>query len=248
MESKLVVEFGVEKEIKRDYGYVEKYLLFRGEATPYKAIVRNNELLAIVSKRYQLIENEKVVDICNKIASQNGYVMDVVSSPTRVYIFLDANDVGAVVQNSVDGSLSLRVDAVVRINGGRAIIRVKNVKEIYKKHFGGVKIVVNDLEQIIKEILKYSKEFKSMIDKLDKLSAREYVEEIKTLEGLLPKRYVSKVLQVVLQRTLSGGTLTLKNVYERIACDIWSANIDIKTKIQYFDDLNNVMLALVGWS
>jgi len=42
--------------------------------------------------------------------------------------------------------------------------------------------------------------------------------------------------------------MTLKEVYERIATDIWSADIDMRTKINYFDNLNQVMFAIAGWS
>jgi len=247
---KLVVEFGVEKEIERDYGYVEKYLTHNGEPIPYKAIVRNGEFLAIVSRRYRLIENERVIEICKKIAEKLGLTMGYTMSEfeTRVHVFLDQNDKGVVVHNSVDASYAFRVDAVVRLSETtKTIIKVKDIEQVYKKHFGSVRIVVDDLEKIIKEILDKADDFKYFLHKLDTKSAREHYEELKVLEDLLPKKYVTRALQVVTQKTLSGNNVTLKKVYERIASDIWSAEIDMKMKVQYFDNLNQVMFAITGW-
>jgi len=246
---KLIVEFEVENEIERNYGYVEKFLAFRGESTPYKAIVKNGTLLAIVSRRYHLIENERIVEICRRIAEKHGFVFDYVDGLTRVHIFLDRGDVGVAVHNSVDGSFALRVDATVKIgNTTKAIFRIKDVKQVYKKHFGSAKIVVDDLEKIINEIVNKAEDFKYFIEKLETMQAKNYEEELKMLEDLLPKKYVAKVLQTAKYRTLNGRAMTLKEVYERIATDIWSADIDMRTKINYFDNLNQVMFAIAGWS
>lgn len=250
MEEKLVVEFGVEKEIERDYGYVEKYLTHNSESTPYKAIVKNGELLAIVSRRYKLIENERVIEICKEISDALGFDMDyyVSESKTRVHIFLYADDKGVVVHNSVDGSYAFRLDAVVRLSETvNTIIGVKNVEQVYKKHFGSLEVAIDDLSKIIKEILDKAEEFRYFIHKLDTMKVADYLEELKTLEDLLPKKYVVKALRISTQRSLTGDAVTLKNLYERIASDIWTAQIDMKTKVQYFNNLNQLMFAVAGW-
>ena len=246
-EEKLIVEFGVEMEIPRDYGYVEKYLTHNGNKTQYKAITKNGELLAIVSRKYHLIENERVIEICEEIAKKNGLKIDVVETPCRVHIFLDKDDKGVVVHNSVDASYAFRIDAVVRLGNTKVVIKVRDVEQVYKKHFKNAKLIVDELEEIVKEIFKKADEFKHFIHKLEVKSAREFYEDLKSLEDLLPKKYIGAVLQAIAQRRLDGRYMSLKEVYEKIASNIWSADIDMKTKVQYFDNLNQVMFALVGW-
>jgi len=250
MEEKLVVEFGVEKEVKRNYGYVEKYLTHNGESTQYKAIVKDGELLAIVSRRYTLIENERIIDICKRIADIHGLTMEYVKPEggTRVHVFLEQENKGVVVHNSVDGSYALRIDAVVKLSPAvRTIVKMRDVEQVYKKHFGSAKIVVDDMDKIVSEILKKADDFKYFLEKLDQTDAADHYEELVILEDLLPKKYVSRALQLITHKTLSGDSITLRRIYERIASDIWTADIDMKTKVQYFDNLNQVMFAITGW-
>jgi len=247
MAQTLVVEFEVESEVKRDFGYVEKYLKYAGQEIPYKAIVRNGKFLAIVSRRYLLIENEKILEICKRIADKKGFEISHETYPpgldTRIHVKMMRGDVGVVVHNSVDGSCSLRVDAMVKISKNTStIFRIKNLKEVCRKHYGTAKILVEDLEKIITAIMDEAKEFKYFIDKLESYSASDFLEELQVLEEILPKRYVKKVLA-----TAKVSGMTLKEFYERIANKIWNAKIDMKTKIDYFNVLNNLMFAVTGW-
>jgi hypothetical protein len=247
--NKLLVEFGVEKEIKRDYGYVEKYLTYRGESTPYKAIVKNGELLAIVSRRYRLIENERVIEICKKIAEKKDFDFDVTETLTRVHVFLGDGDRGVVVHNSVDGSYAFRIDAYVKLNETvKTVFKIRDVEQVYKRHLKSVDNVVSKLEEIIAEIIKKADEFKYFIHKLDSLYATNYKDELEQLRDLFPKKYIETALALLTSKTLTGENITLKQFYERVASAVWTADIDMKTKVDYFDTLNSVMFAIVGWS
>lgn len=243
----LLVEFEVEKEVKKDYGYVEKYLMYRGQKIPYKAIVKNGKLLAIVSRRYQLIENERVVEICSEIAKRLGLSISVQDYEVSVHVFLDdaEREIGVVVHNSVDGSLALKIDATVNLGASKTIFRI-NTEQVYNKHYKSALNVLRDLDGIITTVLEKAEDFKYFIDELAKMSAKDYHEDLQVLEELLPKRYVEDVLRSV-QYNLYRIPPSLKTVYERIANRIWSSNINMKTKISYFDKLNQFMFALAGW-
>ncbi|RLI76038.1 hypothetical protein DRO97_01795 [Archaeoglobales archaeon] len=242
MEQKLVVEFGVDKEIEKDYGYVEKYLTYRNNTIPYKAITRKGQFLAIVSRKYHLIENERVIDICKEIAEKNNYNINIVEYFTRVHVFLESGDVGFVVHNSVDGSYALRIDVFVRLSKDvKTIFKLKGLEQVYRKHFGSAKIVVEDLDEIIKELEDKVDDYWYFINKMDTINAKDRYEELKVLEEILPKRYVVDALHAI------HNGITLKRVYEKVASSIWTADIDMKTKVQYFDTLNQLMFAVVGW-
>jgi len=248
--NKLLVEFEVEKEVERDYGYIEKYLMFNGESTPYKAIVKDGELLAIVSRRYRLIENERIEEICKEIAEKNALKFFVDRTRTTIHVFLDDFDkgVGVVVQNSVDGSLSLRVDATVYAGRARAIFKIKSeTTQVETKHFEKAENLVKNLEKIIKVILEKAEDFKYFIKELEGIPATDYLDELEVLNELLPKTYVEPVIKSIKYNTLIGIQPSLKYVYERIVNNIWLSSAKMKTKIQYYDKLNNLMFAIVGW-
>jgi len=249
--NRLLVEFEVDREVEKDYGYVEKYLKFNGEPTPYKAIVKDGELLAIVSKRYRLIENERIEEICRAIAEKNYLKFSVDKTKTTIHVFLDdfEKGIGVVVQNSVDGSLSLRVDATVYVGGAKSIFKVKSeTTQVETKHFGKAEDLVKNLEKIITVILEKAEDFKYFIKELEGLPVTDYMDELEVLNELLPKTYVEPVMKTIKYGNLVFGVQqSLKYVYERIVNAIWLSNAKMKTKVQYFDKLNNLMFAIVGW-
>jgi len=238
MQEKIIVEFGIEKSIEGDYGYEEKYLTFRGEPTPYKAILKDGQLVAIVSRRYKLIENERVVEVCKKIKDQLGFDdMRVVDNFPRVHIHLIRDDSSVIVHNSVDGSFALRVDLAVPISGSYVIVRTDEIREMYRKHIGDV--TVETLPRIISKVLEFSDHIKLAIEDLQRFSIKENKDIIDGLKELLPKKYTQTVLWAIRSRP----DMNLKEIYEIVASKIWNAKgIDMKRKIRLFERLNKLIL------
>ena len=234
---KLRVEFEVEGTIKHKYGYEEKLLRFRGRKTKYKAIVKDGRLVAIVSRRYKLIPNEDVRKEVLKLAFEKGFQVAERHSLWRLYFFLCKGDTGVMVSNSVDGSIALRVDAVVSLNGDVFIPATGNiVQNIYRKHTENLKIA--GLSEAIDEVYEASKKFRSLIDGLFKYKVRDYSEQLKTLLEPLPEIYTKGVIS----RFYASGTI--KDLFEEIARRIWASNTEIETKRAYYRHLNNIILAM----
>ena len=238
MKETLIVEFGVEKTIQRDYGYEEKHLTFKGESTPYKAILKDGKLVAIVSKRYKLIENEKVIEVCKKIKDNFGFkYINVIDNFPRVHIHMtqESGD-GVIVHNSVDGSFALRVDLSVRVqNNGYTIVRTNEIREMYRKHIGDV--TLETLPTIIGKVLEFKDSIKSAIQELEKYTISQHKELLEDLEKVLPKKYIRTV--IVASKT---RPMTLRELYEITAQKIWNAKIDMKRKIRLFEQLNKLIL------
>jgi len=234
---KLLVEFDVERTIPREYGYEEKLLKFRGNNTKYKAIVKDGKLVAIVSRNYKLIPNEKVKEILKELAIKYNLNLLSLDYGYRTYNILSKKDIGVMISNSVDGTIALRVDACLKLQGW-AIIVGKQVRNLYKKHSRNLSVA--DLDKEIFTILEVSKEYRGWIDKLSEFKLKDYIKSLQALAKVIPKVY-TKGLDAY---ALLFPDMTLKRVYEIISTRIWSRDTDIRTKISLYKKLNDVIMGI----
>jgi len=217
VEEKLVVEFGVEETIDKDYGYQEKKLLYNGERIPYKAILKDGELIAIVSRKYSLIPNEQVAEVAEKFAEENQYEISIVDEFPRIYIKLMQGRNGYLISNSVDGSLSLRVDLIH--NGVYMPITALQFK---RRHVGSID--VKTLELLIKECQKTSAKLTEFLENMQEVELDKEIFE--TINNKIPKKFRVDYNSMKLDRTV----ITLKDFFEAATSKIWSSNASYRRK------------------
>jgi len=240
---KLIVEFEVEKEVWNKYGIQEKYLLHNKKRIPYKAIVRDDNLLAIVSRKYKLIPNEDVIKIVAKWCDDHDLLYKIFSTDTRVHILCSKDGKGIIVHNSIDATFALRVDLLHKVKDGYAIFRMPNLQTVYRRHTKNILEIVAALPRMLTEIYSRTKEYESWLKKLEtKMLTDDFVQSLRD-EGL-PKKLLKGIVLMNLYRTRP----TLRDVYEIISARIWNADVDMRTKCQYFKILNDLMLIEVEWS
>ena len=238
---KLIVEFGVRKSIARDFGYEEKLLMHREEDIPYKAILKDGKVVAIVSRRYSLIENERVVEVVKKIAENEGYELDIKNEFPRLYCFLMKDDYGFLVANSVDGSISLRIDLILKLNNVPIAIRTEELTKFYRRHIGNIRSSINKISDIMKEVVKYKDKIKLTIDEMSKIYIKDIKDSIEALKEILPKKYFKDIHA----KMLDGELVTLKDVYVATVTKIWNQSPSMKRTIKLYQKLNRIILRIV---
>lgn len=245
---KLVVEFTVEKTVKRDFGYSEKYLKYNDERIPYKAILKNGQLIAIVSRGYYLLENEKLWELIRKKAEEKKLDAEIVSkSMTRIHIavYSKDRDCAALVHNSVDASLALRVDLLIKINDVYTVFRVRDLKQVYRRHTKNLNKFTDELWQTIEQILDKGEYYKAFLANLDSVKLKDVEEDLKELLEVFPKKYWESAWYDYRR----GRIRTLKEFYELVARKVWQAQkVDFMTKVGRFDKLNEIMFILVKFN
>jgi len=243
---KLVVEFEVERTVKRDYGYEEKYLMYGGQSIPYKAIIKDGKVLAIVSRFYRLLENEKVEQIVRRWADHNNYeVKDVRYEGARLHaIVVSGTGDGIVVHNSVDGSMAFRADAILDVGDAMAIFKTKELGGIvYRKHTKNLDEFVKQCGKMFDEVLKACRKYREFLRLLDERYAKEYERAIIALRDVMPKKCVASALVRVVY---GDAQITLMDVYRMIAQRIWAdREHSFKRKVELFEELNKTFAAMV---
>jgi hypothetical protein len=120
------IEFGKIDEEWQKYNLVQARILYNDKPSPYKAIIKDGKLVAILGADYKLIPNEEVVRIGDQVASEvgakpfkvryarNNYILN--KTETRVYaqyimprgFDIDGKDkvfVGFSLQNGIEKAL-----------------------------------------------------------------------------------------------------------------------------------------------
>lgn len=242
---KLIVEFDVERTVGHRYGYSEKFLKFRGEKVPYKAILKDGKFVAIVKRRYVLVENEFVEEVVKNIAEGQNWNVEVINEFPRIHVIVDkGNGIKAVVNNSVDGSLALRVDLMMQVaDDTYTVFRLKEVAQVYRRHVGEIHEFVRKLGEVLDNVFKSAEKYKAFIGKLDEVEIPGVDELVETLvRETVGKTYEGRVVFGI-----RGGRIkTYGDLYRELAKLIWlKNNIQFKTKIEKFDKLNKYMALAV---
>ena len=239
---KLRVDFDVYKSKSYDYGYVEKFLSYKGEKTPHKAIIKNGEYIGIVGRCYSLIQNELVLSKVESIAKERNLQLNTMYYGWRMYCILTDvnNEVGVVVSNSVDGTVALRCDALVISDTYNSLIVGSKIRNIYRRH--SANLTVNNLHKEIEEIHNSAIKYKSILEKLSNFDIDNYSDTLKDLfkNSNIPEVYSRGLLGYY----YIGNKPTVKEVYENICNRIWSKDNDFRTKISLYRKVNDCFFTL----
>lgn len=239
---KLVVEFEVDLSVKREYGYEEKYLSYKGETTPYKAIIRNGNLIAIVSRRYKLIENERLVETLKNL---DGFDFDYIysgSNRTRIHILLKKGNMGLIIHNSVDGSLALRVDGLVYVKGVPLVLLLNRSDLsalVYKKHTKNVEEMCKNLTKVITNLYEMVNKYVEWLETIKSETIDEIF--IEWIQEKLPKKDVSTLVS----RWKYGMHTTIEDAISILSSKIWGSNSDFTTKLEKYRQLQ---IILTDWA
>jgi len=232
---RLPIEFAVEKTYSHPYGYEEKYLRYGEQRLGYKAIVKDGKLLAIVKRYYRLIPNELVLEKLKGVK-----VVNVTKTDTRLYVEVkgEADDVGALVVNSVDGSHALSVVAMVRVGDSMIPMKSQRFEPIRRVHKKNVKF--EELDTEIELVLKGAVEVKKYVEKIFQLRAFDYKDVFEALEELIPKKYVKDVVASLYVHK----EMPVKDVYEAIVKRIWNSKVDVRTKLMWLEKVNDAIFII----
>jgi hypothetical protein len=223
---------------QREFGYQELFLSYQGRRVGFKAIVKNDIFVTIVSTKYTLITHEEIDKKVREFAGQKGLRVEQKEDGWRKYWLIQQNDAGILVVNSVDGSLSLKVFCTLKVGNVNAILT--KVKILSKKHYESAKEHVENLEEEMQVILQAAEENLPYLTKMDRELTKEEKEFIQKID--LPE-YVTRAMASTM-----AYTTNLKQIYQAAATAIWRGpahrKTGIKTIIEHFKKLNDVIFGL----
>lgn len=239
MEEKLIVEFDVERTVDREHGYKEKYLRYNGEPIDYKAIIKDGKLIALVKSGYKLIPNETFINSIKSIAEEKQYRFASKIVGTRAVAILAKNGTSLMFTNSVDGTLAVQGFVLV----GNAMFKSKSV---YRRHTSNMK-VLDELREYVETVEGEVEKWKTFYEQMHMTPIDDKKSEMlkEMLENSrLPKKYTKSVLYGLVAKTLKS----VGELYDVVSRQIWGADVDIRTKITLYKELNDVVFMVMGVS
>jgi len=238
------------------YDVEEAEVWFRDEKTRYKAILREGELVAIVSKRYKLLPNELVLEVAREVAEEvnavqlkkRGLLFN--KEQTRMYanfvilepIKVEDNDLvypGFTITNSIDASLAFTsVGFTFRSlceNG--VFLGYSKLIAFHRRHTSRFDIDKVALKRIILSTIEYSKETIKLYKKMTDIMLNEEI--AKSLAEHLPA-YMLKDYMKIKTKIVDGQRereikilnydVSLWNIYNVLTARIWRQNNPDKVK------------------
>jgi hypothetical protein len=235
------VSFDIDKKVEHPFGYVEVYLRYNGEKSPYKAVVKDGKLMAIVKRGYKLIPHELVEKYM--LAVEGLKIVNKDDYGSRVYWEVEVEndkEVKLMVINSVDGSHALMVQTIFVVDDVKILVpRVKSKKvasEVKKVHKKSAK--VEELSTVIRETLKASKGIKDMVFKAFDQPAAGFKDVWDMVVEMIPEKYTRMVMA-----RLYGAkeNLTVGDVYKEMMRKIWASDTDMRTKLTFINHMNDAL-------
>jgi hypothetical protein len=235
------VSFDIDKKVEHPFGYVEVYLRYNGEKSPYKAIVKDGRLMAIVKRGYKLIPHELVERYM--LAVEGLRVARKEDYGSRVYWEIEVEkdkEVRLLVVNSADGSHALMVQTIFVVDNVKILVpRVKSKKvasEMRKVHKKSAK--VEELPVVIGETLKASRGMKDLVFKAFDQPAAGFKEVWDMVVEMIPEKYTRAIMA-----RLYGAreNLTVGDVYKDMMRKIWASDTDMRTKLTFINHMNDAL-------
>jgi len=257
------IAFGEPDTTWAKYGLEELPIMFAGRDTPYKAIVRNEKLVKILGRGYELFPNEEALKIADEAAKLVGLEPMAIEAPGltvdgNVLLDKDAIRVRALyhlgrvekidgeevnvalnVFNSIDGSTAFGCGIFTYryICGNGVIYGKEKVLDIRRVHTKGLQTVVQDLKARMVLMLERG------VDVLD--SYRRMTEERvteKLIDRILRTRLPKRVLpDYITEEEVILPDLTQWQLYNDITEAIWhNADTGLHTKTFQFNTLHKV--------
>ena len=206
------VKLVAKEVVQHDSRLQEAYLVDWNGESAGKAIIKDGYLLAVVSDRYAVVPNSRVVQFLEQL-EQSGKVkiLDVKYSGFRdsvVRVTIKKGNDWFYILNSEDRSVRLMVVPVV--------YGIPIPYCYMRKHLG--KIDENIIEQFLDAVDKAKEKIEEWLEELRKpVSKEEFKEFIEVLEGRVAKKYWQPVIGIVYTRK----DITWLDVLREIVKAIW---------------------------
>lgn len=258
------IEFGEDKTKWGHYGIAEPKIVFNGEPTGFKAIVKDDELVKMLTDRYHLFPNEEALKVANKAAELSGLrpfdaetpgmvnehhvVYDKLIHKMRALYTVegdmkvdgDSVNVGINVYNSIDGSTSFGAGLFTfrSMCSNGVIFGKHDIRAVRHAHTKGLIPIIEELKGAIVVLMEQGLQ---LVDTYRQMARIKINDEL--VEKLIHSHLAAKVLpDYIKEDEARTFDLTQWDLYNDITEAIWhNEKTGLKSKVFQFSILHKVM-------
>lgn len=237
---KIIVEFEVEKTVDSGYGIQQKYLLYNGEPTKYKAIVKDGNLIAIVSRGYALLPNRKILLDMKEAAALPEETVERNWNKVRMLLRIPiGKGFELLIVNSEDSSMTLSIHLLYDglIVKGTILPRHAKVTVFRRKHYG--KLSIGKIKEVVDYLTNIADELSIYLPKiLNTPIAPEHIPVLNSCK--IPEKYK--------KQAPVGGTVG--QWFGAVSQAVWRAALKENVRYHYLKEiaetLSVIALGVVG--
>ncbi len=259
------IEFGKVDETWSKYGLAEARINYNDKPSPYKAIIKDGSLVAILGADYHLIPNEVVAEIGNKVAEEVGakpfkvryartnYLLN--KAETRVYanyilprgFDIEGKDrvyVGFSLTNSIDGSMAFGASGFTfrSVCSNGVFMGYKEIAHFYRKHTKKFEANFDAIKDVVSKVLAQTRKSIDAYRKMVRIELNEEIAEA-IVKSTLPKKLLPDYIETEKDKLVRfDPTKTVWDVYNSVTEKLWhDAKMDIDTKYRYCQVLHSII-------
>jgi len=261
------IKIGKLDESCKEYGIVQAQLLYQGESSGYKAIIKDGTLVAIVSTGYKTLPNDIAIEVANSVAKEIGAKpfkcrywagkhVTFNNAGTRVYATFimpeefkitsrDSCHIGFTVQNSIDGTLAFSASGFTyrELCSNGVMFGYRKLAYYYRKHTKGFDVQRELIKEAIRSVINDLYGTINNYVKLTKLKLnREIAEEIAKAR-FISRKFLPGYIEVEKRKLVSfDPNVTQWQVYNDLTEAIWhNTKASIDSKRAQFNVLHRII-------
>lgn len=254
----LKIEFGTPDSTYINYNILQVPVIYNGEPSKYKAIIKNGNLLAILGENYTVLPNEEAMEAGELVAKSlnaqhfKRYYSDNEARLYDTYILpkkyrIDPKDTvqaGFTIMNGIDGTLAFSVTGFTfrEMCSNGVMMGYKKLARLYRKHTSGFKfdktMLVSYVDRIVNDTLDVIESYK----KLTQINLNMEIAQKLAKARLLPKKALPDYIEIEEGKVVSiDPEVTLWQTYNDITEAIWHSAANMDSKRVEFNVLHRII-------
>jgi len=257
------INFGTPQTAWKQYGLEQYPIQVDGKDTSYKAIFRNNSLVKVLGKSYELFPNEEALKIANAAASLAGLEpfapktfgvraegnmlynkqetkMRAIYTPGKIQrVDGEEVNIGVNVFNAIDGSSSFGCGIFTfrHICGNGVIFGYEEIMSLRRIHTKGLQAAIEDMKNKMVLVMEQGAE---LLETYRRMAAIKVTE--KFIDRILSSRLPARVLPYYLKEEEAKlPDVTEWQIYNDITELIWhNEKTGLQTKTFQFNTLHSI--------
>jgi len=260
------IKVGKLDESCKEYGIVQAQLLYQGEPSGYKAIIKDSALVAIVSTGYKTLPNDIAIEVANSVAKEigakpfkckywGGKHVIFNKAGTRVYVTFvmpekfkitskDSCYIGFTVQNSIDGTLAFSASGFTyrELCSNGVMLGYRKLAYYYHKHTKGFDVQRELVKEAIRSVINDLYETINNYVGLTKLKLNREIAEQIAKARFISRKFLPDYIEVEKGKLVSfDPNVTQWQVYNDLTEAIWhNTRTNIDSKRAQFNILHRI--------
>lgn len=258
--------FGAVDRSLENFGIQTAPLVYNGEDSRFKAIMKDGKMVAVLGSDYQVLPNQTAMAAARTVAkaveaepfkpkwaSSHNVFSESGTRLFAMYVMKDSHTIiggekistGFTIQNGIDGTLAFSCSGFTfrHMCSNGSMIGYHKLEQFYRKHTSGFAVNAEAIEVAVRQVLAQMEVTLDNYVKLDKIKLNQRVAKEIAENRLISRKVIPSYIETKKNKLVDfDDTVTQWQVYNDITKEIWhNPTTGIDSKRVQFKILHNII-------